>query len=202
MASALWAPAVSVYDVGGHKPDTLGYRLEHDPCRSIRLASLGTAIAPGATDYMKSSGLLRSDALDQVRCSIPLDTSEADGKTGGWHMNYTVTVTVALHKEADPGIEFEAESRMTELGAVPSIDVLAVPRLGRQAYYIAADASHAELRVLEGAAVMSVGLSVGRYYDGDGDVDEIGDGPAFPDLSEFRPAMIDDMRDLMASLKS
>ncbi|MEU1268544.1 hypothetical protein [Streptomyces sp. NPDC005799] len=199
-ASALWTAAVGLLDLGGHKPDALGYRLTRDPCRTMRLPSLETAITPRDADYVTSSGLLRSRALDQVQCSIPLDTSEQTMSEDHWHRNYTVGVTVALHKKTDPGTEFEAQKRVTDLGIVPSVDVRSLPGLGHQAFFIVKDAGHCELRVLAGGAVFSISLSIGQYYESAGDDSTFDNPPDLPNPTTFQRAMVSDMRYLMTSL--
>ncbi|MET8275090.1 hypothetical protein [Streptomyces sp. NPDC005096] len=107
-----------------------------------------------------------------------------------------------LHKKTDPGDEFEARRRVTDLGVVPEELVETVPDLGGKAYLVTRDAGNAELRVLEGGAVLSLNLSASTQYQTDEDEEDVvGDGPDIPDLSPYRAAMISDMRDLMSSLK-
>ncbi|MER7930550.1 hypothetical protein ABTY96_46840 [Streptomyces sp. NPDC096057] len=202
-ASALWTAAVGLLDLGGHKPDTLGYRLTHDPCRSMRLPSLETAITPRNADYVTSSGVLRSRPLDQVQCSIPLGTNDQTKSADHWHRNYTVGVTVALHKKVDPGTEFGAQKRVTDLGVVPSVNVRTLAGLGQQAFFIVKDASHCELRVLAGGAVFSISLSVSQYYDDDSGADDAAafdNPPDLPDPTTFQHAMVSDMRYLMTHI--
>jgi len=116
-------------------------------------------------------------------------------------VNNTVGIAVALHKKTDPSSEFEANRRVTDLGVMAADKVKAVADLGDQAFLITKDAGHAELRVLDGAVVLSLSLSATSYYEGGSDTDEFGEEPDLPDVSAYRSAMINDMRDLMASLK-
>lgn len=208
LASVLWAVALFLYGGGDRKPDLSGYQLKQDPCPSLRLKAIGSVISPREPTTKVDSGLLRHAALDQIQCSIPLRFlagAEQSGK--GWFTGYTVGISVALHKKTDPGAEFEARRRVTDDGGVlPAAQVETVPDLGDKAYLLTRDNGDAELRVLEGGAVLSLHLSVFTYYANesespDEDEDVVGDGPELPDLSLYRSAMITDMRDLMASLK-
>ena len=200
-ASALWAAAVFLVGLDYQEPDARGYRLDNRACRSIRLTSLELAIASRNMSGILDSGLLKHAALDQFQCSVPLRGS-GDHKPGGhWSVNNTVGIAVALHKKTDPSSEFEANRRVTDLGVMAADKVKAVADLGDQAFLITKDAGHAELRVLDGAVVLSLSLSATSYYEGGSDTDEFGEEPDLPDVSAYRSAMINDMRDLMASLK-
>lgn len=211
MASVLWAAALFLYGGDDPKPDMRGYQLKQDPCPSLQLKAIGAVIAPREPTTKVDSGLLRHAALDQIQCSIPLRFlagAEQSGK--GWFTGYTVGITVALHKKTDPGAEFEARRRVTDDGVLSEEQVETVPDLGDRAYLLTRDNGDAELRVLEGGAVLSLDLSVFTYYESEResesesdseDENAVGDGPELPDLSLYRSAMITDMRDLMSSLK-
>ncbi|MDQ0791747.1 hypothetical protein [Streptomyces sp. B1I3] len=202
-ASALWAAALFLYGGGDPKPDMHGYRLDQDPCPSLRLKSIGAAIAPREPTAKVESRLLHHAVLDRISCFIPLRPRVAAERAGdGWSIDYTVGITVALHKKTDPGAEFEALRRVTDLGVDPEAKLETVPDLGDVAYLLSRDDGNSELRVLEGGAVFSLNLSAFTQYQSDEHtVDEAGDGPDTPDVSPYRSAMISDMRDLMAGLK-
>lgn len=108
---------------------------------------------------------------------------------------------MALHKKTDPGAEFEARRRITHLGVDPEAKPERVPDLGDRAYLLTEEGGTAQLRVLEGGAVVSLSLLVFTQHRGDGPEDVVGDEPEIPDLSPYRSAVISDMRDLMSSLK-
>ncbi|MGW0858432.1 hypothetical protein [Streptomyces sp. NPDC002690] len=201
VASAVWAAAVFSYGLGDEKPDASAFRLPGGFCRSVGLTSLGTSIAPPETDGVVDSGLLKYPALDQVHCAIPLGGGREEEPAGPWFTVHSVDVTVAVHKESDPGKEFEAQQRVTNAGIAPTDAVKPVPDLGDAAFMIAEDAGHSELRVLDGAAVLSLTLSVSHYYKGDGRYEGFDDEPALPEQSDFWPAMIKDMRDLLAAVR-
>ncbi|MFI6723609.1 hypothetical protein NRF20_29150 [Streptomyces sp. R-74717] len=203
MASALWAAALFLYGAGDRKPDMHGYQLGQDPCPSLQLKSIGAAIAPRESTTKVESGLLNHAVLDQIQCFIPLRSRTGAERPGnGWSIDYAVGITVALHKKTDPGAEFEARRRVTDLGVDPEAKLEIVPELGDKAYLLTGDDGDSELRVLEGGAVLTLRLSAFTVHQSDDrSEDEAGDGPDNPDLSPYQSAMIGDMRDLMSSLK-
>ncbi|MEU6012542.1 hypothetical protein ABZ826_00345 [Streptomyces sp. NPDC047515] len=206
-ASGLWAAALFLYGQGDGAPDTHGYRLDRDPCPSLRLKSIGAAIAPRERTALPDSEVLHHAVLDQTQCFIPLRSrAGAERNAKGWSLHYTVGITVALHKKTDPGAEFEARRQVTDLGFDPEAKLETVPDLGDKAYLLTGDDGNAELRVLEGGAVFSLSLSSFTQYLGDGHGEDDGEGTAVggpdnTDLSPYQSAMISDMRDLMSSLK-
>ncbi|MEU3247494.1 MULTISPECIES: hypothetical protein [unclassified Streptomyces] len=201
-ASALWAPAVFVYGLGIQKPSTHGYRLDKNPCPSVRLTSISAAVAPRVSSDVVQAGLLKHAAVDQAQCSITVrPLAKTKPLKAGWSLDYYVGITVTLHKETDPEVEFEAQQRMTDQGLVPADNVRTVPDLGDTAYLITRDISNTELRVLDGGAVLSLDLAASSNYQSEDADDEIGEGPEMPDISSYQSAMVNDMRDLMASLK-
>ncbi len=197
VASAVWATAL-VLHAGDEGPDPSAYRLEGDLCRSAALTSLGIAVAPRGDETTSESGLLRHPALDQIRCTIPLGEDE---QTGSWHTNNAVVLAAALHKKSDPAGEFEARQRVTDTGVVEQHTVKPVPELGDAAFLIAVDAGHSELRVRDGAIVLSMTLSVTHYTESDSTDASLDDEPEFPDQSEYWPAMINDMRQVLATVR-
>ncbi|MFJ3706634.1 MULTISPECIES: hypothetical protein [unclassified Streptomyces] len=203
MASVLWTAALSLYGSDDRRPEMHGYQLDQDPCPSVRLKSLGAAIAPREPTMDMGTGLLQHAALDKIRCVIPLRSPvEEERPVDGWSIEYTVGIAVALHKETDPGAEFEAQRRVTDLGFDPEAKLETVPDLGDKAYLLTRDEGDAELRVLEGGAVLSLSLAAITLYQSDGHGDEgAGDEPDVPDPAPYQAAMISDMRDLMAGLK-
>ncbi|MEU0785754.1 hypothetical protein ABZ341_29750 [Streptomyces sp. NPDC006173] len=164
----------------------------------MQLVALGVAIAPRDVDALNDSGLMKHPALDQVRCVISLREEQAGDSGSGASLMYAVGVTVALHKAADPSGEFEAGLRVTDLGVVAKENVKSVPDLGDRAYMITRNIDSIELRVRDGAAVFSLSLSATRYYDSESAADDADDEPDLPDLSAYQPALVNDMRDLMA----
>ncbi|MEU5716064.1 hypothetical protein AB0G71_09805 [Streptomyces sp. NPDC020403] len=203
VASALWTAALFLYGVGDRKPDMHGYRLKQDPCPSLRLESIGAALAPREPTARTGADMLRHAALDQITCSIPLRPPAGADRSGkGWSVEYTVGITVALHKKTDPGAEFEARQRVTEVGVDPDVKLESVPGLGDVAYLLTREEGFSELRVREGGAVLSLSLSAFLQFEQHGSgVADGGDAPGVPNLSPYGAAMISDMRDVMSALR-
>ncbi|MFJ2087922.1 hypothetical protein ACIOEW_01500 [Streptomyces sp. NPDC087901] len=201
VASAVWGTVLLTGGPRDGAPDQHGYRLGQDPCAAVRLKSIGAAIAPRETESRFEAGTLRHDALDRAQCYIPLRVESGQQRPGkGWFVDYTVTIRVALHKKTDPRAEFEAERTATDLGVDPETEVEAVQELGDKAYLLSSESGVQELRVLEGGAVLSLGISASLNWEED-------KGPVpgdeeLPDLAPHKAAMISDMRDLMTDLKS
>ncbi|MFI9624083.1 hypothetical protein [Streptomyces sp. NPDC052042] len=203
VATALCASALFLYGFGDRKPDLHGYRLDEDPCPSLRLKSIGAAIGPRESAIDSGPRIVNHPALDQARCYIPLRGPNGDEQPArGWSVEYRVEVTVTLHKQTDPRPEFEALRRVTDLAVAPEAKLETVPNLGDRAYLLTVDDETSELRVLEGGAVFSLSLSVFSYYMDEDSSEELRDDePDAPKASEYHSALISDMRGLMASLK-
>ncbi|KUN18827.1 hypothetical protein AQJ23_39560 [Streptomyces antibioticus] len=205
-ASALWAGTLLLLPSAHQSPDLRGYRLDQESCKTARLASLQDALAPNSVPDTIGDELLRHPASDQVHCSLAFQKTAADeatGQGGHWSVAATVDIVVALHKRTDPRDEFDADRRVTDSGVVAAEQVRPVPGLGDEAFLIAEDMGHTELRVLDGAAVVTLSLSTNSYYEsdtGNGSTDSVGEGPDLPDVSTYWPAMISDMRELMSDL--
>lgn len=202
VASALWAAGLSLYGFGDRKPDMHGYQLNEDPCPTLRLKSIGAAIAPKESTEEDAAGLLNHPALDQIQCFIPLQSPAGAARPGkGWSIDHTVGITVALHKKTDPGAEFEAQRGVIDGGPYPEAKLETVPNLGDKAYLLIWD-DGLELRVLEGGAVLSLRLHPSAQYQSDEEGEGAAeDSPDIPDLYPYQSAVISDMRDLMSSLK-
>ncbi|MFJ8863416.1 hypothetical protein ACIRD8_33990 [Streptomyces sp. NPDC102451] len=204
MASALWAAAWYAYGVEDRGPDLHGYRLDDGLCAALPLESIGSAIAPRQPVDEPASWQSRDGSLDRAECTVPLKSLAAGKRpTGRWSLEYTVSATVELHKKTDPGPEFEVRARETGADADTEEKLEAVPDLGDQAYLRTSDYGSTELTVLEGGAVLTLGISSDLNYEidgGDGEVAEE-DEPDIPDTAPYQPALISDMRDLMALLK-
>ncbi|WP_406096839.1 hypothetical protein [Streptomyces sp. NBC_01013] len=202
-ASAVWGALLFTDGPRDGAPDMHGYRLSQDPCPAVGLRSIGAAIAPREPERGFEAGMLRHAALDRAQCYIPLRPESAQQRSDkGWFVGYTVTIKIALHKKTDPRVEFEAGRTATELGVAPETEVEGVPELGDKAFLLSLDGGEQELRVLDGGAVLSLALTASLDWagsEGPGPGDEQG---KLPDLAPHKAAMISDMRDLMAGLKS
>ncbi|WP_326736237.1 hypothetical protein [Streptomyces sp. NBC_01022] len=201
VASAVWGAVLFADGPRDGAPDMHGYRLGQDPCGAVALKSIGAAISPRAPGTRFEAGMLRHDALDQAQCYIPLRTeSEQQRSDKGWYVSYTVTIKVALHKKTDPRVEFEAGRTATDLGVDPETEVEVVPGLGDKAYLLSLEGGEQELRVLDGGAVLSLGITSSLNWEDDGRAPD--DAVELPDLAPHKAAMISDMRDLMTDLKN
>ncbi|MEU2671716.1 hypothetical protein ABZ622_23185 [Streptomyces sp. NPDC007164] len=205
LASAVWAGVFCLYPVGDRRPEMHGYRLNEDPCPTVRLKALGAAISPREPTSGSGPELLNDSALDRVRCFLPLRAMSWKGAKKSvksrWYTGHSVGITVALHKRTDPAAEFEAMRGVTDTDTGDEVKVEKVPNLGDSAYLLTRDSGNAELRVLEGGAVFALSLDAYTTYDGDGSEPPSDDGPDISDLSPYKSAMISDMRDLMKSLR-
>ncbi|SNX88384.1 hypothetical protein SAMN06272735_8829 [Streptomyces sp. TLI_55] len=194
VASVLWG-AGFLLSPSHQDPDLRGYRLDQKSCRSARLASLQKALALKSVPDSTEDEVLKHPALDQLHCSLFFQRrSEVAG--GHWAVTTAIGVSVALHKKTDPRDEFEADRRVTDSGVVSADKVKRVADLGDEAFLIAKDLEHTELRVLDGAAVVKLTLATGSYYDGDLAADTADAAPELPDVSTYWPAMISDAREL------
>nr|WSW69169.1 hypothetical protein OG461_24915 [Streptomyces sp. NBC_00995] len=201
VASLVWGTVLFADGSRDTTPDLHGYRLDRDPCATVRLKSIGAAIAPRGPEDRFEEEMLRHAALDRARCSIPLRSENGQQRPDeGWSLGYVVRVEIALHKKTDPGPEFEAGRNATELGVDPDTEVEVVPELGDKAYLLSLESGEQELRVREGGAVLSLRLSCDARYESDGQPPT--DAAELPDLAPHKAAMISDMRDLMTTLKS
>ncbi|GGV92097.1 hypothetical protein GCM10015535_52360 [Streptomyces gelaticus] len=202
LASALWAGALYVYPVGAPEPDLHGYRMDGDPCPTVRLKAIGAAIAPTENTPRIEPEHLNDPALDRAKCFISLRSPAAKKPIRSrWYTEYSVGVTVTLHKRTDPAAEFEAMRGTTDSGTDADAKVEKVPNLGDSAYLLTQDDGNAELRVREGGAVLSLSLASYAQFDSEDGEAPPDEGPDTSDLSPYQSAMISDMRDLMKSLK-
>ncbi|MET7694668.1 hypothetical protein ABZT06_43280 [Streptomyces sp. NPDC005483] len=200
-ASALWAAGLHLLSPGNQGTDLRGYRVDRESCRAARLASLREELALKSAPDTARNELLRHPALDQVHCSLSFQGGSRAEPGGRWAVTTTIGISVAVHKKADPRDEFEADRRVTDAGVVAADQVRAVPDLGDEAFVLVEDLGHTELRVLDGAAVVTLSLATTSYYEGDVDADTVGEPPDLPDVSTYWPAMIDDARKLTSTFR-
>lgn len=213
--SALWAAALPIGE-GGARPDLHGYHLSGNPCGGDVLAALEDAV--GAPGFAASDATVsRGPALDKASCV--LSGQAPDG--GGWATNYTLSVSVELHKRTDPRPEFEDTRRaqvstlpggshgsgvlvaVAESGYSSARDVRPVTGVGDDAYLLEPRASDQILKVLHGGAVLTLQVSGYSGWNGPGTSSaDSGTPPPEPDLTRLRPALTTAMRHLMTTLAS
>ncbi|MEU1893210.1 hypothetical protein [Streptomyces pristinaespiralis] len=207
VASAVWAAGLYVYSTAG--PDLGGYRAGRNLCVDAELKALSAAI--GERVDQGSAWRSAHETLDDASCYIEmrpqgyeLPTDEDGNELGALP---SVSVGYTLHKKTDPGPEFEgmmaARHAAVEDTAVDdaSVDDPAgdgttalrrVDGLGELAFVVR-DSGGITLEVLDGQAVLSLSTS------SDWDVDT---GEPLTDVNDFEPMLIEDMRALLARLKS
>ncbi|MEV3989375.1 hypothetical protein AB0J57_10715 [Streptomyces sp. NPDC049837] len=185
VASALWAGGLYAYRAMG--PDLGGYRATEDLCGEAQLTAL--SLAYGKRNGGPAEGPhSKHEALDRAECSVTFGTGEP---------SYGADFTYVLHKKTDPGPEFEP----LEISDIYSdYDWQPVAGLGERAFYSEDAEGFAALKVLDGQAVLTLFVTVQMDYDPDS-----GEAPPEPDssaLSGVKDLMVEDMRSLMAELKS
>jgi hypothetical protein len=217
-ASAVWAAVL--HGTGHAAPALHGYHLRGNPCNDGALAPLKSAV--GERGFASSEATVSTGpAVDELSCLLNAVSPTGDG----WVTDYTVTVSVELHKKTDPGPEFEnaRRARVTTVPgdfqggvrggnlaiAVAGTDVPSastvhpVAGVGDQAYLLVPRASDQTLVVLHGGAVLRLQVTGYRHWNGPGLVPaDAGDASEVPDLTGLRPAMTAAMRHLMVSLAS
>ncbi|MFD3807468.1 hypothetical protein ACFWTC_28560 [Streptomyces sp. NPDC058619] len=184
-ASAVWAAVLGMADRKGQEPPPLAYRISQDLCREAPLSALARAAGVvGPT----SPSLGESPAGDWAYCSY---RSYAAGSAAE-EVVYGAELLVELHKKADPEAEFAAGPGLTphlRRGAVRHEEVAG---LGERALLTDSVGDQGpQLHVLDGGAVFTLSVEWSTGPD-----DET------PDEDAIKAAMIEDVRALMAALRS
>lgn len=145
----------------GHSPDLHGYRLRGDLCTGQHLQPLTDALA--AQTLESDPGLTRQGTeLGHSSCQLFGFTDAGDG----WQSDYTVTVTVDLHKKSDPAAEFADAVHVAGFAPAPpgtyvpggdGAVIRSFPGLGDRAY-LTTSRSAQTLSVLRGGAVVTVSV--------------------------------------------
>lgn len=185
VASALWAGGLYAYRATG--PDLGGYRATENLCGEAKLTAM--SLAYGKRNGGPARGPhSRHEALDRAECSVTFGTGEPF---------YGADFTYELHRKTDPGPEFEPR----EISDVYSdYDWQPVAGLGERAFYAQDEEGFAALKVLDGQAVLTLFVTAQMDYDPESD-----EPPPEPDgsaLSGVKDVMVEDMKSLMAALKS
>ncbi|MFD9031695.1 hypothetical protein ACFVZW_11185 [Streptomyces sp. NPDC059567] len=192
VASALWAGGLYAYErTQGGGPDLGGYRTTANLCEQAELKALSTALGKKSAD---ANGLTTDHpALDIARCNATL----------GNQSGYDVAITYSLHKETDPGPEFEA--RIEDSGYED--DVERVAGVGETAFLWVdrppkGPSTGAWLHVLDGQAEVKIELmAIGEYEVDPATGQSMERRMPSADLSGIGDFLAEDARALMAALK-
>lgn len=200
IASALWGGGLLAYDRGHTGAPALhGYALGESPCAGPVLKPLLDAV--GASESQGSPAIThRGPALDQVRCEYSADAPYAQGGT----TTYTVSVSVDLHKKADPRVEFQDQVRLEGSSLSTAGTVVSVPGLGDEAYFLTRGDQGQELKLRHGGAVFDLTLIAYSDVNVSNDtLNGLGGGPypLAPDLTQYQPALIETVRNMMVALR-
>ncbi|MFG3406077.1 hypothetical protein [Streptomyces sp. NPDC048142] len=202
VASAVWAAAVFGYGFGEGKPDLRGYRLGEKPCVAMQLKALSGSVGKAESEPTELSGRVEHPAIDRVDCAVslaPFEVSEEE-RGDGWSVQVSVSMRVELHKETDPGPEFEALSTEADPFGNEVAEVEGIPGLGDSAYLVTRDDQSSLVAVRDGGVVMTLGMSVSTTYDGDDDYPE-GEVDV-PDLTPYQGDLLSDAHEVLDALKA
>ncbi|MEV6576804.1 hypothetical protein AB0M92_01405 [Streptomyces sp. NPDC051582] len=185
LASAVWAGVLVAQDRFTTAP-RLSCRHTEDLCEGRNMAALAkTEVKPG--HGLPSHG--EHPALDWSYCGYQSDYTEKDS------VYYQVQVLVELHKKTDPQAEFGA-GPMAGWGLFAGDGGTAeqVPGLpGRAELRTMAGGGWHRLQVVDGGAVFTLNV---QWFGPGADTD------SEPDEDAIKAAMIEDVRALMASLRT
>jgi hypothetical protein len=208
VTSAVWAAGTYAYDRGhDDRPKLYGYRIGESPCVGSTLKPLLDAIganSQGSSPAISSEGSPAmqhlGSAVDQTRCDFSAQAPYAQGGT----TTYTVAVSVELHKQVDPRVEFDDRIRLEGDALSIAATVSSVPELGDEAYFLTRGDQGQELKILHGGAVIALFLNA--YSDANVSEDTLngldgGPYPLSPDLTQYQPALIQAARNIMSGLQ-
>ncbi|MFJ4013421.1 hypothetical protein [Streptomyces sp. NPDC090026] len=186
---ALWASGLVSHD---DKPDVSGYRPTSDLCADARLSALTHALGESRTPHSVHH---EHAALDRAACLVTLERQ-------GQEQSYNVAIDYKLHKQTDPGPEFEPwAANPSYFDTEKEFVTERIPGVGDSAYWIRAeDASTQEILVRDGGAVLT--LSVSTSITQSGLPETSANYVPQLDAAATRAQLIADMKDLMASLRN
>lgn len=209
-AAALAAGTLQVTGYGRTAaPDLHGYRLNPGLCTSLHLQPLVDAIgAPGMTAVPLPTR--RGATIDHTACELAGSVLHGDG----WSTDYTVEVTVDLHKKHDPRPEFEDAVRDEAASPAPGAALLPVPSPGEAASvtaypglgdraYLAGSRTRQTLGVVHGGAVLLLSVQAANTSTSAGSAPLTSATETLPgpiDISTLRPALAPSMRLLLTAL--
>ncbi|MFE4370163.1 hypothetical protein ACFRMN_18360 [Streptomyces sp. NPDC056835] len=198
VASAVWAGGLYAYDRTG--PDLGGYRISEDLCLDADLSALSKLLG---VKRSPQPAVEEQRAIDRSFCNVTMMKGRPhEVKDDALPTSYSsVTVNYSLHKETDPAPEFDATLTPLALSRIIDRKTKRIPELGERAYLMTDSAGFTpELKVLDGRAVFSIEVmseSVSEGPHGAGSPAE----PERVDPAVLEPALVEDMKALMAAVK-
>ncbi|WP_046505786.1 hypothetical protein [Streptomyces odonnellii] len=198
VASAIWAGGLYAYGETG--PDLGGYRVSSNLCLDAELPALTGLLGKRQSPMAAADEQL---AIDRAYCTLTLMPGRPNEvKNDSRPRAYAgVDIRYSLHKQTDPGPEFDAT--VTDLAPEGSLErrVLRIPDLGERAYLVTDPSGDSpQLKVLDGRAVISISVGRMAHYTEDPATGEYQESAPL-DFSGVESAMVEDMRDLMTALK-
>ncbi|MFF2521741.1 hypothetical protein [Streptomyces liangshanensis] len=195
-ASAVWG--AWAYAESQAVPDLRGYRVSRELCEDAKLSALSAAYGE-REGGMGSHRVAEQPAVDHAICTVDL----ARPRKGDSEARAFASVQLAYtrHKVTDPEPEFDASITAPTAWYDNDNKARRIPGLGERAYLLTnVEGEGRELRVLDGQVELS--LVVNGVVSGEEDpvTGEL-KLPEAVDLSGSEPLMIEDMKDLMATLK-
>ncbi|WP_240139318.1 hypothetical protein [Streptomyces sp. MUM 178J] len=191
-ASALWAGGLYAYERVG--PDLGGYRATENLCEDAELKALTGALG---VKQAPTPWVSEHAALDQAKCMLSLEPLGqeplVDEEGNEISADPYAEIGYDLHRRVDPEAEFEATLHTrAEMYYGESRTVKPVDGLGERAFLIISTDNSRSLEVLDGQARLSLSVTPGYY----------GEDEERTDLSKIEPLLVEDMKALMARLKS
>ncbi|MGW7361558.1 hypothetical protein ACWGI0_34330 [Streptomyces sp. NPDC054802] len=196
VASAVWAAGLYAYGYGG--PDLGGYRASKDLCADAEFKGL-TATVGERMDEGSGGWGSEHESLHEAWCYTDLrppgHVVETDEDGNELTSFPHVSLSYTLHKKTDPGPEFEGwVAARIDTGDDEAVPLRRIDGLGERALITDEEVGGSTtLHVLDGQAVFT--MSVNSDWDPES-------GEPLTDVSELQPVMVQDMRALMAELKS
>ncbi|MEV8534501.1 hypothetical protein [Streptomyces sp. NPDC051211] len=195
-ASALWAGGLALVPEREGAPP-IAYGIPTQLCDKVEVAAL-TRITGDLRPQRRDNERLH-EAVDLAWCGLGNSSTPEQEAGSEPYLEYDVTVTLELHKKADPAVEFDAGLEAAPYEGTAATEVSEVVGVAERALmYGSGPRRGPRLKVLDGGAVIT--LQTNWSMSGN----DLGEGVEFPpepDEQALQAAMIEDMRALLAALR-
>ncbi|MGW0701319.1 hypothetical protein ACWD0A_18795 [Streptomyces sp. NPDC002867] len=193
-ASAVWAGGL--YAFGDQDPDLGGYRATDNLCKAAQLKNLQAALGKREGEGMPTQ--FEHATMDDAQCSVELKPTgyepEVDEEGNEMISLPSVYISYTLHKRTDPGPEFDGAVLARQKAWGTETEAAAITGIGERAHVARGEGGSAiTLDVLDGQAELSIAVT--------GDWDPESGDPA-TDVTELEGLLVQDMQELMATLRS